>query len=135
MLSLSLEQACYVVVKAREFDVQDVSSETGDGSNPTDDGMAAVLEDDPARNPVENELADFIDGLNIDQQVELVALAWLGRGDYTRSDWQELVREASEAHSSHTGSYLTDMPLLADYIEQGLEELGFSCADVESDRL
>ncbi len=134
MLSLSLEQACYVVVKAREFDAQDVSSETEDGSNAVDDDMIGTLEDDSA-DPVESELVGFIDGLNIDAQVELVALAWLGRGDYTRDDWQDLVRQASEEHSSHTGRYLIEMPLLADHVEQGLDELGFSCADVEADRL
>lgn len=135
MLSLSLEQACYVVVKAREFDAKDVSSETEEASNAVDDDMTAALEDDPGRDPVEEELVGFIDAMNIDAQVELVALAWLGRDDYTRDDWQDLVRQASEQHSAHTGRYLIEIPLLADYVEQGLETLGFSCADVETDRL
>ncbi|ESR27407.1 hypothetical protein N177_0101 [Lutibaculum baratangense AMV1] len=121
-------------MKAREFDAKDVDSETEDGSNPIDDNMISTLEDAPS-DPVEDELVGFIDGLNIDAQVELVAIAWLGRGDYTREDWQDLVRQASEAHSNHTGRYLLEMPLLADYIEQGLDMLGFSCADVEADRL
>lgn len=134
MLALSLEQACYVVVKARAFEAKDVSSETEEASNAVDDEMIATLEDTP-RDPVEEELVGFIDGLNIDAQVELVALAWLGRDDYSRNDWQELVRQASEAHSTHTGRYLIEMPLLADHVEQGLEMLGFSCADLEADRL
>ena len=134
MLSLSIDQACYVVVKARELDAKDLSSGLEDGSNGTDDGMTAVLEGG-SDDAVDDELVGFIDGLNIDAQVELVALAWLGRDDYTRDDWQDLVRQASEQHSSHTGRYLAEMPLLADYVEQGLDMLGFSCADVEADRL
>jgi hypothetical protein len=46
-LSISTEKVCFVVVKAREFDVKDVDTTLDDGSNPTDDRMIEVLEDRP----------------------------------------------------------------------------------------
>jgi hypothetical protein len=34
-----------------------------------------------------------------------------------------------------TSSYLLSLPLLADYLEEGLEKLGFAVDDIESDVL
>lgn len=43
-LSISPEQVCFIIVKAREFDVKDIVSEPDPGSNPSDDNDVAVLE-------------------------------------------------------------------------------------------
>jgi hypothetical protein len=127
-LSISPEKVCYVIVKARAFDVKDVATDSGDASNPTYDAMASILEsrgDDPA---VE-ELARFIAALNEDEQIDLVTLAWLGRGDGSIGDWDDLCAEANRAHNRRTAQYLLGMPLLADYLEEGLSLLGRSCED------
>ena len=79
-LSISTEKVCFIVVKAREFDVKDVLTDPDDGSNATDDGMVEVLEDHPD-DPVVQELTSFIAAMSEDEQVDLVTLAWLGRGD------------------------------------------------------
>ena len=44
-LEISPESVCFVIIKAREFDVKDAVSEPDPGSNPTDDNITAVLED------------------------------------------------------------------------------------------
>jgi hypothetical protein len=69
--------------------------------------------------------------LSEDEQVELVALAWVGRGTYTADDWDEAVEIAREEHSKHTAAYLLGQPLLAEELEEGLNEFGLSCEDVE----
>jgi uncharacterized protein DUF3775 len=79
-LSISAEKVCFIVVKAREFDVKDVLTDEDDGSNAADDGMMEVLEDHPD-DPVVQELPSFIAVMNEDEQIDLVTLAWLGRGD------------------------------------------------------
>lgn len=133
-LAIALDKVCYVVVKAREFDVKDVETDPDSGSNPTDDGMTGVLEDH-ADDPVAEELATFIDGLSEDEQIDLVALVWLGRGDGTLVDWPDLRAEAARAHNPHTAAYLLGQPLLPDHLEEGLSLFGRSCEDFERGHL
>lgn len=133
-LSISSEKVCYVVVKAREFDAKDVMTDADPGSNPSDDAMIDVLEDRPD-DPSYDELTDFIESLSEDEQIDLVALAWLGREDFTLEDWVELRAEAERAHNERTAGYLLGMPLLADYLEDGLSQFGCSCKEFEMGRL
>ena len=66
----------------------------------------------------------LIRGLNEDEQIDLVALTWLGHGDGDLDDWQDLRAEAARAHNKRTAEYLLGMPLLGDYPEESLSELG-----------
>ncbi|HZS64075.1 MAG TPA: DUF3775 domain-containing protein [Xanthobacteraceae bacterium] len=133
-LSISSEKVCFIIVKAREFDAKDVVTDLDEGSNPSDDRMIAVLEDH-RDDPVVQEVRGFIGALTEDEQVDLVTLAWLGRGDGAVGDWRELRAEAARAHNNRTASYLLGMPLLPDYLEEGLSQLGISCEDFEMGRL
>ncbi len=133
-LAISPEKVCFLVLKAREFDVKDAASEPDPGSNPSDDMNAAVLEDHED-DPVVQELVSAIHDLGEDEQVDLVAIAWLGRGDSTVDDWALLRAAAEEAHNSRTARYLLGMPQLGDYLEEGLALLGRSCAEYEIGRL
>lgn len=125
-LSISPEKVCFIIAKAREFDVKDVVTDPDDASNATDDAMLSVLEDH-RDDPVRQELTAFIRALSEDEQVDLVALAWLGRGDGTLGDWDDIRAEASRAHNKRTASYLLGMPLLPNHLEDGLSQLGISC--------
>jgi Protein of unknown function (DUF3775) len=133
-LSISPEKVCFIVVKAREFDVKDVVTDPDDGSNPTDDAMISVLEDNPD-DPVLQELTAFIGALTEDEQIDLVALTWLGRGDGDIGDWEALRAEAARAHNNRTASYLLGMPQLADFLEDALSDFGRSCDEFELDHL
>ena len=133
-LTISPEKVCFIIVKAREFDVKDSVSEPNPGSNPTDDGDVVVLEDH-ADDPVLQELTSFIDVLSEDEQTDLVALVWLGRDDYEASDWATVRDEAARSHNRRTSTYLLGMPLLGDFLEQGLSMLGHSCNEFEAGRL
>jgi hypothetical protein len=133
-LTISSDKVCFIVVKAHEFDVKDAVTEPDPGSNPTDDGEVAVLEDHKD-DPVLQELTSFINALSVDEQIDLVALAWLGRDDYEASDWPSVRAEAESEHNQHTARYLLGMPLLGDFLEEGLSLLGQSCAEFESERL
>src|SRR6266567_7232366 len=119
LLSISTEKICFVVVKARQFNVKDVAATPDDGSNPTDDRMIEVLED-RSDDAVVRELVPFIGAMSEDEQADLVALVWLGRDDGGLDDWDELRTEAARAHNRHTASYLLRMPLLADHLEDAL---------------
>lgn len=133
-IEISPEKVCFVAIKAREFDVKDLVTEPDPGSNPTDDKMVAVLEDHED-DPVLEELTSFIAAMSEDEQIDLVALAWLGRGDYTADDWGSVREEAARAHNDKTALYLLGTPLLSDYLEEGLGLLGYSCEPFEINRL
>ncbi|MCY0095147.1 DUF3775 domain-containing protein [Hoeflea ulvae] len=133
-LAIAAEQVCFIVVKAREFDAKDLQTIPDTGSNASDDQMYSVLEDNPD-DPVVEELTAFIDALNVDEQIDLVALAWLGRGDGKMSDWDEIRAEAARDHSDNTASYVLGMPLLPDYLEEALSLFDMSCMDFEAGRL
>lgn len=133
-LSISPEKVCFIVIKARQFDAKDAVTEPDPGSNASDDGQRAVLEDHPD-DPVRAELASVIWALNEDEQIDLVALAWLGRGDGDIHDWSNLRAEAAAAHNRRTGAYLLGMPLLADYLEEALSLFGLSCESFEMGHL
>jgi hypothetical protein len=136
-LAISPEKVCFVIIKAREFDVKDAVTEPDAGSNPSDDKMIAVLENH-GDDPVVEELTSFISCLSEDEQIDLVTLAWLGRDDNTIEDWPALREEAARAHATRakqTAHYLLGMPLLADYLEEGLSLFGQSCEEFEINRL
>jgi hypothetical protein len=124
-LSISPEKVSYIIAKAREFDVKDVVTDPDSGSNAADDAMLSVLEDHKD-DPVVAELRAAIFALNVDEQIDLVTLAWLGRGDGGIEDWDDLRAEAARAHNRRTASYLLGIPLLSDYLEEGLSELGIA---------
>jgi Protein of unknown function (DUF3775) len=133
-LTISSESVCFIIVKAREFDVQDVETDPDSGSNAADDKMVSVLEAHPD-DPTLPELRAFINTLSEEEQIDLVTLMWLGRGDGTLDDWIDLHEEAERQHNNRTAAYLLGEPLLADHLEDALSQLGFSCEDVEIDRL
>jgi hypothetical protein len=118
-LSISPEKVCFFALKAREFDVKDVVTDPDSGSNASDDAMISVLEDHPD-DPTHQELKSFIDALTEDEQVDLVALTWLGRGDGTIDEWDDLRQEAARLHNNRTAAYLLGKPMLADHLEEGL---------------
>ena len=132
-LTIASESVCFIIVKAREFDVQDVVTDRDSGSNASDDGMASVLEAH-ADDLTLTEVRAFIAALSDDEQTDLVALMWLGRGDGTLDDWGDL-RDEAQQHNNRTASYLLGEPLLSDYLEEGLSQFGLSCAEFEIERL
>ncbi|HEX3675422.1 MAG TPA: DUF3775 domain-containing protein [Rhizomicrobium sp.] len=131
-LTIALEKVDYVIVKARQFDVKEADSDPDEGSNPTDDGQADVLEDD-GEDAVRQELVSFINAMDVDEKAELVALAWLGRGTYEIDEWQTALETAKTEHGKRTAQYLLDLPLLGDYLADGLAEFGEEYSENEVD--
>jgi hypothetical protein len=129
-LTISPEKVCFIIIKAREFDAKDEVTEPDPGSNPSDDNDAAVLEDHED-DPVVEELTSLITSLSVDEQVDLVALTWLGRGDGGIDDWADLRAEAARAHNRRTAAYLLGIPLLADYLSEAIDQFGIECEDEE----
>jgi hypothetical protein len=123
-LSISPEKVFFIVAKARRSDGEaaglDLASDSGDD-----------MPEDHRERTDRSELSGFIRDLNEDEQIDLVALMWLGRGDGDLDNWRDLRAEASRAHNNRTASYLIGTPMLADYLEEALSQFGKSFEDFE----
>lgn len=127
-LAISTEKVGFLIEKAREFDVKDIESDPESGSNGADDGMTDVLEDN-GTDPVVREISGFINALTEDEQIDLVALMRLGRGDGTIEEWDDLRKQAEEGRNGRTARYLLGEPMLGDFLADGLGEFGLTWAD------
>jgi uncharacterized protein DUF3775 len=124
-LSISAEKVGFLIEKMREFDVKEGDSDPDSGSNSTDDRMIDVLEDNGG-DPVVREITGFINAMTEDEQIDLVALMRLGRGDGPIEEWDDLRRDAVEVRDKRTASYLLGEPLVSDYLAEGLEQFGLT---------
>lgn len=130
MLTIPLSTLGWIILKAREFDVKDV--DTGEGGEADDDDPYGVLED-RSDDPVFDELTHWINDMHETHRSELVALFWLGRGEGEPDDFRDLVEQARGLQGRDTARYLLGEPLLADYLEEGLERLGYDSSEIESE--
>ena len=133
MPDINPEKICFIILKSRELAMEDTDIEA-DASNETDDGFSSILTHD-GQAPTEAELLGFIDAMDEDEQNAVVAMMWIGRGDYESADWQLAAAEARARRSGSVSKYLLGTPLLSDYLETALAEFGESCEDFDKDRL
>jgi hypothetical protein len=124
-LMISPEKVGFLIEKAREFDAKDVPTDPDSGSSGADDDVI----DDGGADPVVREITGFINALTEDEQIDLVALMRLGRGDGGIEEWNELRRDAAEGRNHRTASYLLGEPMLGDLLAEGLDEFGMSWSD------
>ena len=130
---ITADKVCRIILKARQFDAKEDVVEEDYGSNPADEGFRPVLAS-YGDDPVYQELTTFIDDLDIDEQCELVALTWVGRGDFSKHEWNAALSLARQEHTERTADYLLGTPLLSDYLEEGLTQFDLSCEDFERGR-
>ncbi len=130
MPEINPEKVCFVIEMARDLLGADVGVEP-DASNPTDDDERVVLTD--ANGSMRRELIEYVRDLDADETSALLALAWIGRGDYEPEDWKRAVGAASERGDADAPAwrYLLELPLLPDYLEDALSAFGRSCEDFQ----
>ena len=127
-LAISAEKVGFLIEKTREFDVKEGATDPASGSNGADDNMVGVLADS-GDDPVAGEITGFINAMSEDEQIDLVALMRLGRGDGTLEEWDDLRREAADGRNKRTASYLLGEPLVSDYLAEGLDAFGLRWDD------
>jgi len=125
MIELNPENVRFIIQKAREFQVEE---HTEDVESPADLEDMEALEahgEEQDEDLSQNELIAVIDDLEPDQQICLVALMWLGRGDYDIEEWDSALADARAAWNLRTAPYLLGEPMLADYLEEALQLHGY----------
>lgn len=130
MLEISPAKVAHVIVRAREYDAKVAAWEDPSPNNLSDHDADSILEDFSA-DATRAEIVQFIAAMNDDEKAHLVALAWIGRGSFTLEEYAEAVETAKDEHSNGAEDYLLGIPLLADYLEDGLDKLGYSVEDAE----
>jgi hypothetical protein len=125
MLNINSETVCFLIERAREFQVH--QSETRVDDEPT--GSDALGRDASAEvsDPTYRDFRSTIKDLDPDQQVEVVAMMWLGRGDFSVEEWPQALQQAGDSWNRRTAEYLIGTPLVADYLLEGLQAHGLGC--------
>lgn len=126
MLEIAPDKVGEVIVLARVLDAK-----VGNWDSPEDEDEGDTVLEMRRGDPTEQQLREFIEDMNEDEQASLVAIAWIGRGTFDAEDLQEAVQTARDEAVQTTADYLLGMPLLPDYLEDGLDRLGISVEESE----
>jgi hypothetical protein len=126
-LGLNREVIEIIIDKARQFQAKEEVTFPEDAMSPTEDWAMQTLADH-ADDPVLVEFSSTVESLEPEQQMMLVALMWVGRGDYGVDEWDEAVAEARAHWNVRTAEYLIGTPQVADYLSEGLEQFDAASA-------
>ncbi len=121
-LSLNPEFLRSLILKLRALMAQEEMVSPDSGSNPSDDEAAATLQESPD-NLTQAEIEAQITDLEPDQQAELVAIMWIGRGDFEPEEWEEALSLALERADTPTARYLLSHPQVAEDLDEGIDKL------------
>ncbi|MFZ1108258.1 MAG: DUF3775 domain-containing protein [Rhodomicrobium sp.] len=132
MLEISTDKIAHVILRAREVDVK---TEAWDDETDADDANSETILEDLPGDATRQELKEFLESLNEDEQASLIALAWIGRGTYAPGELAEAIATAKAEHAGNAVDYLFGLPLLPDYLEDALDQLGYPVEQAEQEIL
>jgi hypothetical protein len=124
ILEISVETVAHVIYRSRERNLN--GGDWADGMQQEAGSEADAAPVDPANDPARRELWEYLNLLSKGELASLVALAWIGRGTYAPGELDEALSAARAAHGANAPAYLFNLPLLPDYLEDALEQLGFA---------
>ena len=134
MFEVDVDKIAFIIAKSREFESQDAVHEEVEVEGLTENDIQdetfqetlTVVADEENDDATFDEVKAWIRSINDDDQCQIVALAWIGRGDFMSDDWDEAVKAATDGHNDRTAEYLLGMPLLPDYLAEGLSQFGLA---------
>jgi hypothetical protein len=136
-MDLAVDKIRSLIVEARRLDVKEGDTDPDSGSNPIDDGETDVLADEAVdeggEDGTEAEFRGMIDAMNEDEAADLLALLYVGRGDYEVDEWDTARQLAGErnAASGDLADYLLGIPNLGDLLDEGLDAMGETLNDTD----
>jgi len=119
-----------VIDKAREINITDDMYMPGDPGAIEDSDEGKVILAENSEDLTSRELSDAIDELEPDQQKELIALFFVGRGDFDKEEWHQAMNAAAKVSHHERAKFLISKPMLADLLEEGLAKFGISSSDL-----
>jgi len=128
MFDMNPETICFLINKAHEFHAKEQVVIPDVPNSPSDDWARQVLADH-LDDATFVEVQYAMNDLEPDQQAIVLALAWLGRGDYDIEEWDSAVETAQDELSPELAKRLMSIPYIADYWQEGLNLHGYSCEE------
>ncbi len=130
-MDIAIDKVRALILESRRIDVKEANTDPDSGSNATDDGNTDVLTSSNREDASEREFRGMISGMNEDERANVLALLYIGRGDFNAEEWDDAVALGRErdAASGHTANYLLGTPNLPDLIDEGLAAIGDSFED------
>jgi hypothetical protein len=131
IMDISVDKIRELIVEVRRLDVKEADSDPDTGSNAIDDGNVDMLSSSDGEDASEHEFRGLVAGLNSDERADVLALLYVGRGDFPAAEWNDALALARErdSHPAHLGNYLVGTPNLPDLLSEGLAALGGSPED------
>jgi len=118
--NISLDKISYLIERGHEFankgPGEDIGGDETHLDDPDLDNLNAAYSD-----PIVEELESFFEDLNEDEELDLIALMWIGRGTYDAEDWEEAREVAAKEATQSTAGYILGTPLFAEHLESALE--------------
>jgi Protein of unknown function (DUF3775) len=130
-LGISPEKVCAIVEVAREvagLEPSPVGDDDDAAAEGDDSPLTAMLEPPNSADPRRRELVAFVAGLNAEEQMNLLALIALGRGDFAIAEWDDALAAARDGIADRSADFLIGDPALAEYLLEALEAFGESCS-------
>jgi hypothetical protein len=128
MLKISTAKIARAIARAREHGDVAASWEHQIQKSFHEDLGDAILdsfEGDTAR----GRLAEFIATLTRDEKASLLAIALIGRGNFSPQNLEAAVEAARSETVYMEDSYLIGIPMLAEYLREGMEKLGIPISE------
>ena len=122
-LRMDPEKVCAFIETAREV-AGKVASTSGDRTTTGDDSKLETIVDEPGQDLYEGDerrrqMVEFVAGLNVEGQTDLLALIWLGRGDYDIAEWGDALEEAEARIAARDPDYMIGDASLPEYLGTG----------------
>lgn len=124
MLKINLDTVLSIIRSAREFHAKEDVVFPDDSLDGGDDDWAMQILADHGSDLTVQELRIAIHGMEAEQQAELLALKWLGQGDYSADEWEQARQDALENWCPEIMDRLIATPLISEYLLEGLSLLG-----------
>lgn len=128
MFEINRGIVCNIISKAQQINIADDLTFPEDRDDFTETEWRQVLAE-YQEDLSYLELKDLIKDLEPDQQQKIIALMYIGRGDYKESEWPAALEQALTVPIEARPDYLISKSMLSDYLSEGLAIFGFSCED------
>ena len=126
-LNINPEKVCDLVEMGRELAGLTIST-AGDGTNTGDDSpLETLAEPSEGKDPRRREMVAYIGALDAEEQVNLLALILLGRGDFALDEWEDALLTARDSIEDKSADFLIGDPALPGYLLEGLEAFDERC--------
>lgn len=126
MLEINTETICFIISKSSAFQAKEKVVIPEEPLSPTDDWSRQVLADH-IDDYTFQEVKSVIQDMSVEEQISLVALMWIGRGDFSKEEWDIAYATARDEHTTWTTEYLMSTPYVSEYLTEGLNQFKKYC--------